>query len=151
MRDWNHYCHVSEHNFQSPSLFPRNCFKRTLQLLWIVSSRCLTPKLLRFPFLALRIFHNKLFLTKNLDASILCIPQHSVFLNLRSLFLPFSWEVHIPKDWSKSALLTHFTGASLAQLKSFWLLLFIYGLHLLRILWKKVDQENMWKAVCWMG
>ena len=51
--------------------------------------------LLAFPFLALRIFHNKRFVIKNLDASILWDLQYQVFLTLHSLFLSFSWEVQL--------------------------------------------------------
>ena len=102
-----------------------------------MSNRWLLSMLLGFPFLAFRILHNKLSLMKNLDTSILYVLQHCVFLTLRSLFLFFSWEAHLSIIWPKSVLLTLFTGATFVQLKSFWLLLFIYGLHLLRILWKK--------------
>ena len=107
-----------------------------------MSNRCLLSMLLGFPFLGFRIFRNKLSLMKNLDISILYVLQHSVFLTLRSLFLFFSWEVHLSIIWPKSVLLTLFTGATFVQLKSFWLLLFIYGLHLLRILWKKKSSRK---------
>ena len=103
----------------------------------MVLNRCLLSMLLCFPFLGFCIFHNKLSLMKNLDISILCVLQHSIFVTLCSLFLFFSWEVHLSKIWPNSVLLTPFTGATFVQLKRFWLLLFIYGLHLLRILWKK--------------
>ena len=106
-----------------------------------MSNRCLLSMLLGFPFLGFRIFCNKLSLMKNLDISILYVLQHSVFLTLRSLFLFFSWEVHLSKIWPNSVLLTPFTGATFIQLKRFWLLLFIYGLHLLRILWKKSSRK----------
>ena len=106
-----------------------------------MSNRCLLSMLLGFPCLSFRIFHNKLFLMKNLDASIFYVLQHSNFFTLRFLFLSFSWEVHLSQIWPKSALLTLFTGAMFVQLKRFGLLLFIYGLHLLRILWKKLVRE----------
>ena len=147
MRVWNHCCHVSEYNVQSYSLeiISKQHFKH-LKL----SCCCLPLMLLGFPFLTLHIFHNKLFLMKNLDISILCILQHSVFLTLHSLFLSFLWEVHLPKFWPKSALLTPFTGASFVQLKGFWLLLFIYGLHLLRTFWKKsIRKAREKKFVGW--
>ena len=67
-----------------------------------MSNRCLLSMLLGFPSLAFRIFHNKLSLMKNFDTSILYVLQHSVFLNLRSLFLFFLWEVHLSKIWSNS-------------------------------------------------
>ena len=72
-----------------------------------------------FLFQLFVFFTINLFLMKNLDASIFDVLQYSVFLTLRSLFLSFSWEVHLAQIWPKSALLTPLTGATFVQLKSF--------------------------------
>ena len=86
MRVWNHCCHVSEYNVQSYSLeiISKQHFKH-LKL----SCCCLPLMLLGFPFLTLHIFHNKLFLMKNLDTSILCVLQHSVFPDFTFFVLVF--------------------------------------------------------------
>lgn len=89
-RDWNYWGHVSEHNVQYPSLFTRTYFQTTLQTFPMVSCCCLLSMPLGFLFLALHILHNKPFLIKNIDVSILCVLYEPFSLNLRSLF--FSWE-----------------------------------------------------------
>lgn len=89
-RDWNYWGHVSEHNVQSTSLFTRTYFQTTLQTFSMVSCCCQLSMPLGFPFLALHILHNKPFLIKNIDVSILCVLYEPFSLNLRSLY--FSWE-----------------------------------------------------------